>query len=350
MSVNYRNEPVALRVRDPGTNKQATGLAGDLSHVYRSNVLRADRRFNVQPNFYPPLTADVQPGDPFTPLLRAYENDPVQIRILVGAHEEGHNFGVNGIKWRFEPSDLNSGFRNNQMMGISEHFEFVVPQLPRKPDGRTADYLYQPGKASDDQWNGLWGLMRVYASKKVDLLELPNNPKSTTLDFSNQGDFNGVCPKIASVRSYKVTATTARKALPGGTLVYNPRTNNGGKLHDPTAIMFFRSEDLDPFTGVIKSGVAIEPLILRASAGECIEVALTNNLPTGTQFDLDGFNTMPMIVEQFNANQVRPSSHVGLHPQMVFFDVTRSDGMNVGFNPVQTAAPGSDCHLPVVRR
>ena len=101
--------------------------------------------------------------------------------------------------------------------------------------------------------------------------------------------------------------------------------------------MFFRSEDLDPFTGVIKSGVAIEPLILRASAGECIEVALTNNLPTGTQFDLDGFNTMPMIVEQFNANQVRPSSHVGLHPQMVFFDVTRSDGMNVGFNPVQTA-------------
>jgi hypothetical protein len=85
MSVNYRNEPVALRVRDPGTNKQAAGLAGDLSHVYRSNVLRADGRFNVQPNFYPPLTADVQPGDPFTPLLRAYENDPVQIRILVGA-------------------------------------------------------------------------------------------------------------------------------------------------------------------------------------------------------------------------------------------------------------------------
>jgi hypothetical protein len=104
--------------------------------------------------------------------------------------------------------------------------------------------------------------------------------------------------------------------------------------------MFFRSGDLDPITGVIKSGVAIEPLILRASAGECINVELTNNLPTGTQFDLDGFNTMPMIVDRFNANQVRPSQHVGLHPQMVFYDVTRSDGMNVGFNPVQTAPPG----------
>ena len=340
MSVNYRNEPVALRVRDPATNTQAAGLAGNLSHVYRSNVVRADGRFNVQPNFYPPLTADVQPGDPFTPLLRAYENDPVQIRILVGAHEEGHNFGVNGIKWRFEPSDLNSGFRNNQMMGISEHFEFVVPTLPRKTDGKTADYLYQPGKGSDDQWNGLWGLMRVYATKKVDLLELPNNPKNNTLEFSNQGDFDGVCPKIAPVRTLKVTATTAKKALPGGTLVYNSRTANGGKLHDPTAIMFFRSGDLDPITGVIKSGVAIEPLILRANAGDCINVELTNNLPSGTQFDLDGFNTMPMIVDRFNANQVRPSAHVGLHPQMVFFDVTRSDGMNVGFNPVQTASPG----------
>ena len=340
MSVNYRNEPVALRVRDPGTNKQAAGLAGNLSHVYRSNVLRADARFNVQPNFYPPLTADVQPGDPFTPLLRAYENDPVQIRILVGAHEEGHNFGVNGIKWRFEPDELNSGFRNNQMMGISEHFEFVVPQLPRKPDGKTADYLYQPGKGVDDQWNGLWGLMRVYATKKVDLLELPNNPKNNTLDFANQGDFRGVCPRVAPIRTYNVTATNAQKALPGRTLVYNPRPANGGKLHDPTAIMYFRSEDLDPLTGVVKSHVLIEPLVLRASAGECVEVTLKNNLPAGPQFDLDGFNTLPMIVDRFNANQVRPSGDVGLHPQMLFFDVTRSDGMNVGFNPVQTAAPG----------
>ena len=341
MSVNYRNEPVPLRVRDPATNTQAAGLAGNLSHVYRSNVARADGRFNVQPNFYPPLTADVQPGDPFTPLLRAYEDDPVQIRILVGAHEEGHNFNVNGIKWKFEPSDPNSGFRNNQMMGISEHFEFVVPKLPHKADGKTADYLYQPGKAADDQWNGLWGLMRVYATKKVDLLELPNNPKNNTLDWTNQGDFDGVCPKTAPVRTINVTATNAKKALPGGTLVYNPRTTNGGKLHDPTAIMYFRTSDLDATTGVVKPGVVIEPLILRASAGECINLTLKNDLPSGTQFDLDGFNTMPMIINRFNANQVRPSPHVGLHPQMVFLDVTRSDGMNVGFNPVQTASPGN---------
>jgi hypothetical protein len=341
MIVNYRNEPVPLRIRDPATNKQAMGVAGDLSHVYRSNVTRADFHFNSQPDFYPPLTADVQPGDPFTPLLRAYEDDPVQIRILVGAHEESHNFSVNGIKWKFEPSDQNSGFRNNQMMGISEHFEFIVPKLPHKPDGKTSDYLYQPGKSSDDQWQGLWGLMRVYATKKVDLLELPNNPKNNTLDWTNQGDFNGVCPRTAPVRQLNITASTARKALPGGTLVYNPRETNGGKLHDPTAIIYFRSSDLDPTTGALKPNIPIEPLIVRAASGECLEVTLKNNLPAGTQFDLDGFNTMPMIIDKFNANQVKPSADVGLHPQMVFFDVTRSDGMNVGFNPVQTASPGT---------
>ena len=31
MSVNYRNEPVALRIRNPETNTQANGAAGDLS-------------------------------------------------------------------------------------------------------------------------------------------------------------------------------------------------------------------------------------------------------------------------------------------------------------------------------
>ena len=136
MTVNYRNEPVALRVHNPTTNGQADSAAGDLSKVYLSNVTRADARLNTQPTFYPPLTADVQPRDPFTPLLRAYEDDHVQVRILVGAQEEGHNFAVHGVKWYFEPgtpgqtTPNNSGFRNSQIMGISEHFEFDAPESP----------------------------------------------------------------------------------------------------------------------------------------------------------------------------------------------------------------------------
>ena len=181
--------------------------------------------------------------------------------------------------------------------------------------------------------------MRVYAQRKYDLLELPNNLNKSTLGYTNQGDFDGVCPKTAPVRPLNVTAVAARQALAEGSLVYNSRETFGGKLHDPTAIMFFRSEDIDIY-GKVKAGVPVEPLILRAKPGECLQVTLKNNLPAGTQFDLPGFNTMPMIVEGFNANEVKPSSHVGLHPQNLFFDVTRSNGVNVGLNPVQTAAPG----------
>jgi hypothetical protein len=341
MSVNYRNEPVALRVMDnsdPNNPKQAANEAGDLSHVYRSLTTRAIGALN-QPGPYAPLTRDVRPGDPFTPLLRAYEDDNVQIRILVGGFEEGHNFGVHGIKWKFEPDDPNSGWRSNQMMGISEHYEFVVPKMPRKLDltDGAADYLYQPGTSVDDQWNGLWGLLRAYKFNKADLIELPNNTtKGKTI--TNQGDYDGVCPKIAPVKHFDVTAISAQYSLPAGTLVYNSRTNQGGKLHDPTAIIYVRTSDLNADGKY--TGPPVEPLILRANAGDCINVTLKNGLP-GLVPDLDGFNTMPMIVEKFNANQIDPSTEVGLHPQLVHLDVTRSNGINVGVNPVQTVKPGS---------
>lgn len=359
MVVNYRNEPIPLRIRDPQTNKQVLGEQGDLSHVFRS-IPRVDpalNQHNAYPPFYP-VDKDTGPTDPFTRLLRAYEHDRVQIRILVGAHEEGHNFTVHGIKWLFEPgtpedplSVNNSGYRNSQMMGISEHFEFIVPNMPKKLTDQSADYLYQPGASVDDAWNGLWGIMRVFKGSKADLQPLPSNPNARAPILSNQGDFDGVCLKKQVPRTFNVTAVLAKNVLPQGTLVYNPRTTSltdpnqpgvlhKGPLHDPTAILYVRSEDLDPLTGKLKSGVPIEPLILRANAGDCIDLTLTNKLPA-TVPDLDGWNTMPMLIEKFNANQVLPSSSVGLHPQLLFYDVTNSDGMNVGNNPIQTAAPGT---------
>jgi manganese oxidase len=389
MVVNYRNEPLALRVRNPFTNTQAAGAAGDLSMAFRS-ITREDPLLNVQPRFYPLLTKGVKPTDPFTPLMRFYENDKVQIRILVGGQEEGHNFSVHGTKWLFEPSDPNSGWRNSQMMGISEHYEFVVPPISvTDPTRPFADHLYMAGAATDDLWNGIWGIARVYNRPNLErvfttttqsitvdgadvdqedltLLTLPNNPTGqapsnplqpsptedttgATIDSSGGAGAQvitpgpvisptGFCPSTAPARTFNVTATTAQQALPGGTLVYNPRPNGGGPLNDPTAILYVRTSDLDA-QGRLMPGVPIEPLILRANAGDCITLTLNNRLPA-TAPDLAGFNTLPMIVEQFNANQVRPSSLVGLHPQMLTFDTIANDGANVGFNRVQTAAPG----------
>jgi hypothetical protein len=418
MSVNYRNEPVPFRVRNPQTNTQAPGAAGDLSKVYKSNITRSDPLFNVQPNFYPPLTGGVQPGDPFTPLLRAYENDKIQIRILVGAHEETHNLTINGHKWLHEPGTPqdplavnNSGYRNSQMAGISEHFEMVTGKESVMGNRPFVDYLYQNNASVDGQWSGMWGLFRVYngrAGFQSNLLTVPNNvegaapstandssfPTDSTFptgvtDYkdttdssvatdttttsntslmsdqmitdlsagsnsfffqpqvivtSNASDFatgksvaTGVCPGAAPKRTISVTAVNAA-ALPGGTLVYNSRAGNGGQLNDPTAIMYFRSGDIDA-NGKVKAGVPIEPLVVRANAGECIHFKLTNGLPS-TLADLDGFNTMPNLIFHFNANQVKPSKQVGLHPQLLAYNVANSDGKNVGFNPNETVGPG----------
>src|SRR6185369_15214741 len=161
---------------------------------------------------------------------------------------------------------------------------------------------------------------------------------SLPTDFATGKSFMaGVCPGTAPKRTINVTAVNAL-ALPGGKLVYNSRAGNGGALNDPTAIMYFRSSDIDN-KGRVKKNVPIEPLVVRAAAGECINFVLNNRLPT-TQADLAGFNTLPNLIYHFNANQVRPSGQVGLHPQLVAYNVANSDGKNVGFNPNQTVGPG----------
>src|ERR1700752_1229126 len=422
MSVNYRNEPVPLRVRNPGTNTQASGAAGDLSKVYKSNIFRADPQFNVQPGFYPALTQGVQPGDPFTPLLRAYENDKIQIRILVGAHEETHNMTINGHKWLHQPGTPqdplavnNSGYRNSQIAGISEHFEMLTGKESVMGTRPFIDYLYQNDASVDGQWNGIWGLLRIYNGRnglRTDLASLPNNlegaaplsnndssfPTDTDCptgitDYSDttdasvstdtmvttdrslmssdmvmdldsaqasmvSGEFTttktivtalptdfatgkvvatGICPLNAPRRNISVTAVDA-SALSGGKLIYNSRAGMGGALNDPTAIMYFRTPEIEP-SGKVKAGVPSEPLVVRANAGECINFTLINKLPK-LMADLDGFNTMANLIFHFNSNQVKPSNQVGLHPQLLAYNVANSDGKNVGFNPNQTVGPG----------
>jgi manganese oxidase len=349
MLVNYRNEPLALRVRDPSTNRQAEGEAGDLALAFQSRTNWADRDLRRQPNFYPPLTAGVQAGDPFTPLLRAYEGDRLQLRVNVGSQEHGHNFTLQGSKWLREPDWADAGYTSSQMITISEKFTLQIPVIPDRIAGDRADYLYTFGAATDDLWNGAWGIMRSHRRLQNTLGTLPNNvPTGTgnraTFGFaSNASDFVGVCPKHSAhssrLRRFEVVGVLARDVLAEGTLVYNARGEVGGPLHDPTAILYVRLEDLDPVTGKLKPDVPVEPLILRASAGECIRIKLHNRLPIDMP-DLDGYSTLPSIVDRFNANQIRPSNRVGFHAQMVSMDVTRSAGASIGSNPNQVVQPG----------
>ncbi len=343
--VNYRNEPVAERVRDPQTNTQAAGAAGDMAYAYASNIVRANPLLNVQPTFYPPLTANVAPSDPYTPLLQAYNRDKVKVRFQVGATEESHNATIHGLKWLQEHGAPNSGYRNSQHAGISEQFIFDTQVIADKGQvGSVADYMYSLNTSADGLWAGTWGLLRSYNTRQNNLLPLPNNPVGPApATVSNDLDFNGVCPKTAPVRSYDISAVSAQDSLPGGTLVYNSRSGalGTGPLNDSSSIIYVRSSDLDnQAPPKLVAGVPIEPLVLRAAAGDCIEVTLRNRV-TNPINEQPGFSAVVNIIDNFNYNQVKTSSVVGLHPQLVEFDITRADGTRVGINPDQTVAPGN---------
>ncbi|HEX8243916.1 MAG TPA: hypothetical protein VF541_10480, partial [Longimicrobium sp.] len=163
-------------------------------------------------------------------------------------------------------------------------------------------------------------------------------PAGTTTYQSEKGARNvgfwGVCPRLAPLRVYEISAIPAA-ALPGGRLEYNTRHVNGGPLYDPTAVVYVYDADLRG--GRLNRNP--EPLVLRANAGDCVLVRLRNRLPAVLP-DTDGWNTLPMIVDQFNANHVRPSSLVGLHAQLVTLDIQNSDGSQVGINLNSTVPPG----------
>jgi hypothetical protein len=77
---------------------------------------------------------------------------------------------------------------------------------------------------------------------------------------------------------------------------------------------------------------------LRANAGDCIKLQLANKLPNPVS-DRDGFHALPPLVINFNANQLKASSNVGLHPQLLTYATKDDDGMSVGVNSNQVVAP-----------
>ncbi|MFZ2649326.1 MAG: hypothetical protein WA210_04375 [Burkholderiaceae bacterium] len=357
--------------------------------------------------FPPPINAaGVNAGDPFTPMLRTYSGDIMRVKMQAGAHEEEHNATLHGLKWLQAGSGHgmapNSGWRNAQAAGISEQFTLTAPVMADFSNGLgSADYAWSMDAANDGWWSGMWGVLRNYTVRRDDLFQLPGKKPQIPDNLgqfllpagerAQQSALFGVCPRNAPRRNYDLTAVLANNALAnalgvtinpggpvgtmhvgaqlpnaGGTLVYNHRnatvTGQGvdpvtglpvtlthqGPLHDPTAIMFVRTSDLDA-NGKLLATAPVEPVVLRANPGECLNVTLRNTLPALVP-DLATYSTLLGVAKRdrlrlegsttFNNNLIRASSHVGIHPQLVEYDVTSNDGTNVGANAVQTVAPG----------
>jgi hypothetical protein len=356
MNVNYRNEPLPFRV-DPCTTPGCTpaahdpaNRATDLSYAFSSLITRNEAILNTQPvypqkinssanNFqYPPPLLScgdcVKNGDPYTPLLRGFQNDRVQIRVLVGAYLFNHNFGIEGLKWLFEPSSSTSGYRDNQAMGISEHYEFQF-KLP-STQATPADYLYMPGSGVLDVGQGLWGILRSYNAngnpKSIPNLQpLPNNPGGGVALKASAS-----CPANATgSRTYNIAAVYNSNGI-----VYNSRDGASNLITSQNGALLYVLADANgnPVGPVPPK----EPLVLRANAGDCINVNLYNRItasqitaPDNVFITADGNVTQAGGATPWNLVPVFPSARVGMHAQLVGYDVSQNNGVNVGINPDQ---------------
>ncbi len=313
-------------------------------------------------------------GDPATPILPAYEGDPVQIRLIQGAQEAQHVFTMNGVKWLREPAVKQSGYVNAQPLGISEHFEFDIKTMA--PDATQTDYLYF-GSSMDQLWDGMWGLMRAYNAGKgrdqtylARLLPQDEPPPITGTGVKTEQ----VCDLMPKAEYLKIGISVIRvcqltgecgnaDGVAHGGIPYNQRLG----ISDPNGIIFVRNnrlpgesepshfsdEDMSNETvlEMLRSQFAagqrrIEPLVLRAPAGSCLEVRVRNHLPErlpdgpgrGASDASDNF--MSMTLDGFNYNQFRMSSTVGLSAPLVAQYVRTSDGTNVGLNAPDTDEVG----------
>ena len=287
---------------------------------------------------YNPIGAGMQDGDPYTPLFRAYEGDRIQVRTLVGAHVSPHTFYMHGAKWFFEPSATNSGYKASQTMGISEHFEmeFKLPQTGEKK----ADYLYATSIDDNGIKNGSWGLMRAYnnSTNQDSLVRLPNNPKSTPAEANQQK--NCGCPDDAPKRNVNVTAIWVQDLGRPNGMIYNELSSTWTTGNILNGMIFIPSELEDSIKN--DPNMPLEPLVIRARAGDCIQLVLTNKLRDSTvqgttTSSMQGFRPGTTVDGEKVGS---PSASIGLHADLVSYSVQNGDGANIGFNNVQTVEPG----------
>lgn len=262
------------------------------------------------------------------------------------------------------------------------------------------DLLFS-SSAIDNLWDGQWGLMRVYPAEENlshMLARLPGNTdknpfvsvfRDPEFDERVESDINE--PQVVKttvkevedpveafcldparkefLKTFSVEAWMVRDLPKEGKeffsslwrkeeylekkgLVYNEKFD----ITDPHAILFVEQDRKPDMANRQKRP---EPLILRARAGDCIQVTLTNKLPvempddqkflTGTAPADDqklqlwqktwSYNMLPPIIEGFNFNQIRSSNRVGLHAGLVDQNLRKLGGSHVGLNGDSTVGP-----------
>ncbi len=399
--INYKHEPIPLRIGERSSNQhfQLRDKALCKGSPHTSNPMGDPSDPALDSTLCHPedvtyaFSSKKPHGDPFLKPFRAYEGDKVQIRLIQGAQEVQHTFNVHGLSWKREADNPTAPTVNAQEIGISEHFELDTANLGNINRGlKTADYLFHAG-SQDALWNGAWGLIRAFASPeskdpttcetesgelgengleaqnckqvgietdwkpacsfqedRLDLCRLQplDDNKQGKVIATNYVNDKGETGKASELINGKYCENRTRTFKVQAWLVKDLRKNHKelaydqqAGVYDPDALIFVEESKVESY----KNDATIEPLVLRAKADECIKVELTNKL--SIMSDHTGDALMPKIVS-FNVDsdsnsdsrQVLPSNRIGIHPQIVSYDVKTGDGSMVGFNSTPTENSG----------
>lgn len=158
--------------------------------------------------------------------------------------------------------------------------------------------MYSP----DVAWLGLWRILRVHHRKNKRIKPLCR-PKDTIIPLPP-------CPgKDSIVRHYEIAAIQRG-------ISYNCHGD-----HDPNGLLFIPLKDADKAR---QDNYRPKPLILRANAGDWIEITLHNLFDEPIPyFD---YPRVPLNMEH------KPSMRVSLNPQFLHYDLICDSGINVGYN------------------
>ncbi|MEM9293396.1 MAG: hypothetical protein AAGD01_17060 [Acidobacteriota bacterium] len=404
VTANYRNEPLSLRMGDavaPTAARGDFGEARDSAHVLRS-IPRGDAQLDQQPLWYPPLQPGIAGPDPYTPLLQGYGGDALRLRMVVDGGESLRHLDFRGLTPNTEAPALGTtqdaadeatagepavsqSASSHRAAGPGTAHDFRL----RLPHGVAADYLWLGDSAVGGLQGGNWGLLRSYdpGSPQSFLPTLAaGGADSSRQSSSSRQHSAAACPANAPRRAFHVVALDAAQLHPDG-ITYRPEApvvlafEDGSTetvitpLVDPEGLLYLRAEDLileeTASAEANSSGAAaapsyrlapgrrLEPLVLRARAGECLEVTLENRFdPASAAFlsepDEELCKLQRLASERSGRRARGPafradlrcggdgaaSLHAGLSPQDLTLDATADLGFNIGRNAVQTAAPG----------
>lgn len=262
---------------------------------YRAEPMRERLKNHSDPAY---IFSSLVHGDPATPILETYPGDELIIRLLDGAHEEQHSFNLTGMSWKKEITDIFSPDVASQTLGVSEAFNIHITKKYS-----SGDYLYYFG-GIDDAWLGLWGIIRAYQHPEKCLKPLCKG-KDQILPLPP-------CPgKDAVIRKYEIAAIQTD-------IQYNRYGD-----HDPNGLIFVPLEDVEQ---ALCGNYKPKPLILRANAGDWIEVTLHNLFDPNTPIPYFDYPTVPL------ERKHTPSMRVSLNPQFLHYDPIQHSGINVGYN------------------